>query len=156
MIANDKIKWPERVIQFGEGGFLRGFVDWILQIVNEKTDFDGSVAVVQPIAEGMCQILQEQDCVYTHIMRGIQNGVSTVEKKKVDVISRTINPYEDWQSYLQLAENPDFRIVVSNTTESGIAYDAGDKLHDDPQNSFPGKLTVLLYQFYWQKQNNIL
>lgn len=119
-----------------------------MQIVNEKTDFDGSVAVVQPIAEGMGQILQEQDCVYTHIMRGIQNGVSTVEKKKVDVISRTINPYEDWQSYLQLAENPDFRIVVSNTTESGIAYDAGDKLHDDPQNSFPGKLTVLLYQFY--------
>ena len=148
MIANDKIKRPERVIQFGEGGFLRGFVDWILQIVNEKTDFDGSVAVVQPIAKGMCQILQEQDCVYTHIMRGIQNGVSTVEKKKVDVISRTINPYEDWQSYLQLAENPDFRIVVSNTNESGIAYDAGDKLHDAPQNSFPGKLTALLYQFY--------
>ena len=145
MIANDKIKRPERVIQFGEGGFLRGFVDWILQIVNEKTEFDGSVAVVQPIAKGMCQILQEQDCVYTHIMRGIQNGVPTVEKKKIDVISRTINPYEDWQSYLQLAENPDFRIVVSNTTESGIAYDAGDKLHDAPQNSFPGKLTALLY-----------
>ena len=119
-----------------------------MQIVNEKTDFDGSVAVVQPIAKGMCQILQEQDCVYTHIMRGIQNGVSTVEKKKVDVISRTINPYEDWQSYLQLAENPDFRIVVSNTTESGIAYVAGDKLHDAPQNSFPGKLTALLYQVY--------
>lgn len=121
MIANDKVKRPERVIQFGEGGFLRGFVDWILQIVNEKTEFDGSVVVVQPIAKGMCQMLQEQDCVYTHIMRGIKNGVPTVEKKKIDVISRTVNPYEDWQSYLQLAENPDFRIVVSNTTESGIA-----------------------------------
>ena len=83
-----KVSMKEKIIQFGEGGFLRGFVDWILQITNEKTDFDGSVVVVQPIERGLCDKLSAQDCVYTHIMRGMQEGVPTVEKKVIDVISR--------------------------------------------------------------------
>ena len=137
---------PERAIQFGEGGFLRGFVDWILQIMNEKTDFDGSVVVVQPIEQGMCDKLSEQDCVYTHIMRGMQDGTPTVDTKVIDVISRCVKPYEDYEEYLRLAENPDFKYVFSNTTESGIAYVEGDSLSDAPPKSFPAKVTALLYK----------
>lgn len=145
-MLNNKIIRPEKVIQFGEGGFLRGFVDWILQITNEKTDFNGSVVVVQPIENGLCDKLTEQNCVYTHIMRGIQDGVQTVDKKIIDVISRCIKPYEDWNSYLALAENPEFRFVFSNTTESGIEYVEGDKLTDAPPKSFPAKVTALLHK----------
>jgi tagaturonate reductase len=108
MICNKKIR-TERVIQFGEGGFLRGFVDWILQKVNDVSDFDGSVVVVQPIEKGMCDMLEAQNCCYTHVIRGVEG----VEKTVVDVISRTVKPYSDWNAYLALAENPDFRFVVS-------------------------------------------
>ncbi len=145
MIKNKTIR-PERVIQFGEGGFLRGFVDWILQITNEKSDFDGSVVVVQPIENGLCDKLSAQDCVYTHIMRGIKEGEPTVEKKIIDVISRCVKPYEDWNAYLTLAENHDFRFIFSNTTEAGIEYIEGDKLTDAPPKSFPAKVTALLHK----------
>lgn len=134
----------EKVIQFGEGGFLRGFVDWIIQVTNENTDFNAGVVVVQPIEMGMCDKLEEQNCVYTHIMRGMKNGVPTVEKKLVDSISRTVQPYRDFNAYLSLAENPDFRFVVSNTTESGIAYNEADKPENAPNVTFPAKVTMLL------------
>jgi len=130
----------EKVIQFGEGGFLRGFADWMLQYVNEKTDFDGKVVVVQPIEKGMCDMLTAQNCEYTHICRGSEG----VEVKKVDVISRCVKPYEDFNAYLALAENPDFRFVISNTTEAGICFDEGDCLTDAPAKTFPAKLTQLL------------
>lgn len=142
----NKCNRKERIIQFGEGGFLRGFVDWIIQITNEKTDFDSSVVVVQPIKEGMCDKLSEQNCVYTHIMRGLRDGESVVEKKIIDVISRCVKPYDDYNSFLKLAENEDFRFIISNTTESGITYNKSDKLTDVPQSSFPGKITALLYK----------
>ena len=141
-----KVIRPERVIQFGEGGFLRAFVDWIIQITNEKTDFNGNVVVVQPIPQGLCDKLSEQDCVFTDIMRGLENGVPTVDKKIIDVISRCVKPYDNYDEYLKLAENPDFRFIVSNTTESGIAYVQGDKLEDAPAKSFPAKVTALLYK----------
>lgn len=141
-----KVSRPEKVIQFGEGGFLRGFVDWILQITDEKTGFDGNAVVVQPIEKGMCDMLEKQGCVYTHVMRGLRDGVPTVDKKIINVISRTVKPYDDYDAYLALAQNPDFKVVVSNTTESGIAYDPSDKLGGRPQKSFPGKLTALLHK----------
>lgn len=139
-----KPKRCEKVIQFGEGGFLRGFVDWIIQVTNEKTDFNAGVVVVQPIENGMCDKLKEQNCVYTHVMRGLKDGVLTVDKKIVDCISRTVKPYDDFNAYLALAENPDFRFIVSNTTESGIAYNQSDKIEDAPNVTFPAKLTLLL------------
>lgn len=145
-MLNNKIIKPERVIQFGEGGFLRGFIDWILQITNEKTDFNGSAVVVQPIPQGLCDKLEEQNCVYTHIMRGMKDGVPTVDTKVIDVISRTVKPYDDYEAYLELAENPDFRFVFSNTTESGIVYVEGDKPDDNPPKSFPAKVTALLHK----------
>lgn len=131
---------PERVIQFGEGGFLRGFVDWMLQKVNESSDFNGSVVVVQPIEMGMCDLLTAQNCVYTHVIRGVEGVDTTV----VDVISRCVKPYDDFDSYLALAENPDFRFVVSNTTESGIVFSDEDKITDEPPKAFPAKVTLLL------------
>ena len=131
---------PERVIQFGEGGFLRGFVDWMLQKVNESSDFNGSVVVVQPIEQGMCDLLSAQNCVYTHVIRGVEG----VDKTVVDVISRCVKPYEDFASYLALADNPDFRFVVSNTTESGIVFSSEDRITDAPPKTFPAKVTLLL------------
>ena len=130
----------EKVIQFGEGGFLRGFADWMLQSVNEKTDFDGKVVVVQPIEKGMCDLLSSQDCKYTHICRGSEG----VDIKKIDVISRCVKPYEDFDAYLKLAENPDFRFIISNTTEAGICFEGSEKISDRPAKSFPAKLTQLL------------
>ena len=130
----------EKIIQFGEGGFLRGFVDWMLQSVNENTDFDGSVVVVQPIAKGLCDMLMEQNCTYTHMCRGVEG----VDIRKINVISRCVKPYDDFGSYLALAENPDFRFVVSNTTEAGICFSEKDSMEDRPANTFPGKLTQLL------------
>ena len=130
----------ERIIQFGEGGFLRGFADWMLQIVNEKTDFEGKAVVVQPIEKGMCDMLTAQNCEYTHICRGLEG----VETKKIDVISRCVKPYDDFDAYLKLVENPDFRFVISNTTEAGICFDENDKITDTPAKTFPAKLTQLL------------
>lgn len=134
----------EKIIQFGEGGFLRGFVDWIVQLVDEASDFNASVVVVQPIARGMCAKLEAQNCVYTHVMRGLRNGVPTVEKKRIDVISRTVEPYRDFEAYLALAENPGFRFVVSNTTEAGIVFRREDRPEAAPEISFPAKVTLLL------------
>lgn len=138
--GREKVKRTQRVIQFGEGGFLRGFCDWMLQIVNEQTEWSGSVVVVQPIEQGMCTMLEQQDCMYTHVIRGVEG----VDAKQIDVISRCVNPYEDYDAYLALAENPDFRFVISNTTESGISYCEGDRPEDRPQKSFPAKVTALL------------
>lgn len=144
----DKPERIEKVIQFGEGGFLRGFVDWIIQLTNEATDFNASVVVVQPIEKGMCKMLEEQNCVYTHVMRGMKGGVPTTEQKIVDSISRCVEPYADFEAYLALAENKDFRFVVSNTTESGIAFSAEDRPENAPNVTFPAKVTVLLKKRY--------
>lgn len=140
----EKPKRIEKIIQFGEGGFLRAFVDWIVQLTDEKTDFNAGVTVVQPIEKGMCDMLDKQNCVYTLIMRGLKNGVPTVDKKKIDCISRTVQPYKNFDEYLKLAENPDFRFVVSNTTESGIAFNEGDRPENAPDVTFPAKVTLLL------------
>ncbi len=135
---------PERVIQFGEGGFLRGFADWMIQKMNDNGSFDGSVVVVQPIEVGMCDMLEAQNCVYTHLIRGSEG----VEKSIIDVISRTVKPYEDLDAYLKLADNSDFRFVISNTTESGIVFSAEDKITDAPPKTFPAKLTLLMKRRY--------
>ena len=140
----EKKQRTERVIQFGEGGFLRGFVDWMLQKINEKSDFDGSVVVVQPIEQGMCDMLSAQNCVYTHVCRGVEGVDTTV----VDIISRCVKPYEDFSAYLALAEQPEMRFIVSNTTESGIVFSADDKITDAPPKSFPAKVTLLLKKRY--------
>ena len=140
------MKAKERIIQFGEGGFLRGFVDYFFQKLNDKGLFEGSVVVVQPIKTGMCKMLEAQNCEYNLFLRGVDNGKVVDEHTHIDVISRCINPYKDYEEYLSLAKNPDFRFIVSNTTEAGIVYEDDNKLSDSPANSFPAKLTALLYE----------
>ncbi|MEN6567123.1 MAG: tagaturonate reductase [Veillonellales bacterium] len=136
---------PERVIQFGEGNFLRAFVDWMFQQLNAQGLFNGRVVVVQPIAAGLAAKLNEQDGLYTIILRGLRDRKPVEQKEIVSSISRGINPYTQWQEYLQCAENPFIEFAISNTTEAGIVYDENDKLNNAPPVSFPGKLTAYLY-----------
>lgn len=140
-----KVIRPERVIQFGEGNFLRAFVDWIISQINERTDFNGSVVVVQPIEKGLVDMLNSQDGLYHVNLQGMEKGQTVNSYRLIDVVSRAINPYHDFDDYEKLAELPDVRFVVSNTTEAGIAFDASCRLSDRPASSYPGKLTQLLY-----------
>ncbi|MBC7765104.1 MAG: tagaturonate reductase, partial [Hyphomonadaceae bacterium] len=137
---------PEKVLQFGEGNFLRAFADWMIDTLNQKGAFLGKVVVVQPIQFGMVELLNKQEGQYTLIARGTQNAQTVEERQVVTAISRGINPYVDCDAFMACADNADMRVVISNTTESGIAYDPNDKLSDRPQSSFPGKVTALLYR----------
>lgn len=138
----------ERVIQFGEGGFLRGFVDYFLYKLNEKEVWEGKVVVVQPIEKGMCDLLSSQNCEYNLYLRGIENGETVNERTHIDVISRCVNPYTEFDAYMELAANPDMRFIISNTTEAGIEYLGTEKFTDRPAKSYPAKLTQLLYKRY--------
>jgi len=139
---------PEKIIQFGEGNFLRAFVDWIIWNTNQKTDFNGSVVVVQPIERGMADWLNGQDCLYHVNLQGKENGQPVNTLERIDVISRALNPYTQNQAFMALAEQPEIRFVISNTTEAGIAYDDTCKFTDAPASSYPGKLVQLLYHRY--------
>ena len=136
---------PERIIQFGEGNFLRAFVDWIVYNMDQKTDFNGSVVVVQPIERGLVDWLNGQDCLYHANLQGRQDGKAVNELTRIDVISRALNPYTQNQAFMALAEQPEIRFVISNTTEAGIAFDPACKFSDAPASSYPGKLTQLLF-----------
>lgn len=136
----------ETVIQFGEGGFLRGFVDYFFHQLQEKGLYEGKIVVVQPIERGMCQMLADQDCKYNLFLRGIENGHVVNEHTYVTSISRALNPYTQYEEYIALAESPDMRVLVSNTTEAGIEYLGTEKLTDMPPKSYPAKLTQFLYK----------
>ena len=144
----DAKRYPTRIIQFGEGNFLRAFVDWIIWNTNQKTDFNAGVTVVQPIDRGMVDMLNSQDGLYHVNLQGIDKGEVVDSIQMIDVINGGLNPYADFEAYLALAENPDIRFVISNTTEAGIAFDPACRLEDRPASSYPGKLTQLLYHRY--------
>ena len=108
---------PEKVIQFGEGNFLRAFVDWIIWNMDQKTDFNGSVVVVQPIEKGMVDMLNGQDCLYHVNLQGRENGKPVNTLERIDVISRALNPYTQNAAFMALADQPEIRFVISNTTE---------------------------------------
>lgn len=138
----------ETVIQFGEGNFLRGFFDYFLHKMNQKGLYDGKAVVVQPISIGRVADLNAQNCKYNLYLRGIQNGEIVKEHTFVESISRCVDPYKNFEDYISLADNPDFRFIVSNTTEAGIEFVDTCKFQDEPALSFPGKLTQLLYRRY--------
>ena len=141
-------KYPTKVIQFGEGNFLRAFVDWIIWNTNKATDFNAGVVVVQPIDRGMVDMLNSQDGLYHVNLQGIDKGQAVDSIEMIDVINGGLNPYTQNEEFMALAENPDIRFVISNTTEAGIAFDPSCKLEDKPASSYPGKLTQLLYHRY--------
>ncbi len=140
-----KAQRPERIIQFGEGNFLRAFIDWIVWQMDQRTDFNASVVIVQPIAQGMADRLQAQDCLYHVNLQGLIDGQPVNSLELIDSVSRTVNPYTDHAAFLALAKQPDIRFVISNTTEAGIAFDPECRLNDAPPSSYPAKLTQLLY-----------
>ena len=139
---------PIKVLQFGEGNLLRAFVDWIVDILNEKTDFNGAIQIVQPIQQGMGAAVNKQDGLYHVVLNGMKGGAPSQETRLITAVVGVINPFENFQLYLKAAENADLTFIVSNTTEAGISFSSGD---NDPKvlpGSFPGKLTIFLYHRY--------
>ena len=141
----DKAERPIRAVQFGTGNFLRAFADWMLEIVNEKTDWNGSVVMVKSTGHGSLSALKGQDCVYTVALRGLENGAPVERFCTVTCVSDALACPAEYDRVLALAKLPELRFVLSNTTEAGIAWDERDEAADRPPRSFPAKLTQLLY-----------
>ena len=140
--------YPEKVLQFGEGNFLRAFVDWMIDKANRDGIYQGSIVLCQPIAQGLKDMINAQDGVYTLAMRGAENGQPVENIEVITSVSRCINPYENYEDLMEIARSADLEVVVSNTTEAGIAYHEGDRLTDRPPVSFPAKVTAFLYERY--------
>ncbi len=146
--ANRINSLPIKIVQFGEGNFLRAFADWMIDVLNEASDFNAGVAVVQPIANGMVDLLEKQEGLYHLLMRGISDGEVKNEKRLISCIQKAVNPFIDPESYFELACNSELTLIFSNTTEAGIVFDPEDKPVDgELANTFPGKLT----QFLWTR-----
>jgi len=143
-----KAKRPERILQFGEGVFLRAFADEMIDKLNESGLFDGSIVVVPPTPRGSTEPLNSQDCLYTVLLRGLEDGGKTNVSRVVTSISRAINAYAAFDEYIACARNPDLQVIISNTTEAGIAYDPDAKPDDRPQLGFPAKIAAFLYERY--------
>lgn len=139
---------PIRIIQFGEGNFLRGFVDYMVDVANEKGVFNGDIAIVKPIQAGNLDRFHAQDNIYTISLRGKKDGKTYVENRVVTSVGKALDTYGDYQDYMALARLDTLRFVVSNTTEAGIQYDESDKFELTPPNTYPGKLTKFLYERY--------
>jgi tagaturonate reductase len=139
---------PEKVLQFGEGNFLRGFVDWMLERLNRQGLFQGRAVLVQPIAQGLGDRINAQDGLFTVLLRGVEAKAMTESCEIVTSVSRCIDPFADFDTFLDCGKQPELRFIVSNTTEAGIRTDDGDRLDARPAPSFPGKLTQLLYARY--------
>ena len=141
---------PERVLQFGEGNFLRAFADYWFDMANEKAGWNGKCVLVQPIAQGLTQLINRQEGLYTLYLRGRQNGEKVDAKRVISSVSRCLNPYEkqDYDAMMDVAAGEALEYIVSNTTEAGIVYDPSCRLEDCPPASFPAKLTqVLLHRW---------
>ena len=141
---------PEKVMQFGEGNFLRAFVDYWFDVSNEKAGWNGKCVLVQPIPQGLTGLINDQEGLYTLYLRGRENGEKVDRKRVISSVSRCINPYEEegFRAMMELAGSDDLEYVVSNTTEAGIVYDPSCRMEDKPCSSFPGKLTQVLYTRY--------
>lgn len=148
----EKKSAPIKIMQFGEGNFLRAFVDWLVQKMNDSGEYTGHVVVVQPLPQGRVANLAAQDGLYTLILQGINEQKQPVRVHQViDVLDDFVNPYTDYQKYLKYAESKDLEVVISNTTEAGIAYEEKDTKIDlakETPTSYPGKLLALLKHRY--------
>jgi len=136
---------PVKVLQFGDGNFLRGFADWVIDILNEKTDFNGDVLLVRPLRKSTAPSGDDQEGLYHVVLKGIQDGAEVSSTRLITCIAGAINPYVALKEFLEVAENPDLQFVISNTTEAGIAFNADDRDPDSLPETFPGKVTMLLY-----------
>ena len=141
---------PERVLQFGEGNFLRAFVDYFIDVMNERAGFNSKIVLVQPIEGGdrIRQFINKQEGLYTLLLRGNENGRKVNDKRVISSVSRCLNPYNEYEEYMACAQNPDLRFIACNTTEAGICYDESCQFEDRPASGYPGKLTQFLYARY--------
>jgi len=147
--VNDTVKKvgrPVTVLQYGEGNFLRAFVDFFIDVANEKGLFNGSVQIIKPIPHGSLDSLTNQDCVYTVMLRGKKDGATHVEKRIVTSVAGATDPFAEYEEYASIAKSPDLKLIISNTTEAGIVFDDSDDIALNPPNSFPGKLTKFLFE----------
>ena len=141
-------KLPVKILQFGEGNFLRAFVDYAFQTLNNELGFNAGVAVVQPLPGGMVGMLEEQDGMYTVFLNGIKNGEKIQEVHLIDNIVQCINPYTDFQALLDVAREESLEFIISNTTEAGIEFVDTDVLSEESPKSFPAKVAAVLYERY--------
>jgi tagaturonate reductase len=137
---------PVRAVQFGTGAFLRGFADWMLDIVNEKTDWNGGVVLVKSTDVGSLDALRGQNLRYTVLLRGLADGAPVVERREITTVQGAVDSRTQYEAYAALARIPSVRFLLSNTTEAGIVYDEGDAFDLCPPRSFPGKLCKFLYE----------
>lgn len=137
---------PVKVLQYGEGNFLRGFVDYMIDVANEAGVFHGSVAIVKPIAFGSLDKFREQECQYTLSLRGKENGETRVVNRIITSVSDAVDAIGEYDRYAAYAKCDTLRFIVSNTTEAGIVYDETDEFAQNPPKTYPGKLTKLLYE----------
>ena len=139
---------PERVLQFGEGNFLRAFVDYFIDMMNEKAGFNSKVVLVQPIANhgsfSLADVINEQEGLYTLYLRGFEKGQKVNDKRIISCVSRCLNVHSDYEQVMACAENPELRFITCNTTEAGITYDPSCKFTETPPSSYPAKLTQFL------------
>ncbi len=149
---------PVKVMQFGEGNFLRAFVDYWFDLANEKADWNGKCLLVQPIAQGLAKLITDQEGLYTLYLRGSEAGKKIDERRVISSVAGCVNPYEadGYKAMMELAASDDLEIIVSNTTEAGIQYDPSCKLEDVPPASFPAKLTQVLYTRYKAGKKGII
>lgn len=152
----EKCSLTERVLQFGEGNFLRGFVDWMIDRLNKENGGDYGVVLVQPLANGLIDMINEQDGRYSLYLRGLQNGEKVEETRIVDCVTRGINPFADTDAYFECAKNPDLRFIVSNTTEAGIEYKQNQNPEDFAGLTFPGRLTLFLKKRFDEGLNGFI
>ncbi len=144
--AQTDTPYPERVVQFGGGVFLRAFVDWIIQRLNEQADFGSSVVIIKPTPIGSYDQFNQQEGLFHVQIHGLQNGTLITERTLITCVTRALNPYTDYADYLALAHQPEIRFIISNTTETGLNFAPNDQHRDAPASSFPAKLTAFLYE----------
>lgn len=138
---------PIKIMQFGEGNFLRGFIDWMIAKLNDKNLFNGRILALQPTPRGrVVPKLIAQDCLYTTVLHGVVNGKDTEQIEIVNSIAKAKSPYTQWEEILEDACSPDLQFIFSNTTEAGITYTKEDFLSKEAPLSFPAKLTAVLYK----------
>ena len=145
-IAGKETQYPIKVLQFGEGNFLRAFVDFAFYKLNQEVGFNGGIALVQPLEGGMVDLIMKQDGLYTLFLNGVKGQQNIQDKYLIDTIVEGVNPYTDFQKYLDLAHADTLEFVISNTTEAGIEFLESDTLENVPQKSFPAKLAAFLYE----------
>ena len=143
-----KVERPIKVLQFGEGNFLRAFVDYMIDIANETGDFNGDIVLVKPIEFGTLDLFHKQECQYTVQLRGIVDGEAKRINRVVTSVTDVVDAYGEYEKYAAFAKLDTLRFIVSNTTEAGIVYDDTDRFEFNPPKTYPGKLTKFLFERY--------